>query len=713
MPLTRITAKFQRRPPAAGLAAILLHLLFAAVPPTSAQQQPWLPIGPPGGNVLSLALSPQNSVYLGTADGHIFLSSDAARHWTLRARVSSRRDAVIQKLLVDRRDPQTLFAAVWFQDVSGGALYRSSDSGVTWQIAGLSGEILRTIEQSPSAPQIFVAGTRSGVFRSTDSARTWQRISPAGDPELRNVDSIAIDPRDPQTVYAGTYHLPWKTTDAGKSWNSVSSGMIDDSDVMSLRVDASSSSRVFASACSGIYRSENAGAQWTKLQGIPYSSRRTQAIVQDPQNPQALYAATTEGLWLTRDGGESWTRTTPRDWIVNDVVVFPSANSARVLLATEAQGLLVSDDAGVTFAPANLGFSHRITAALLADPAEPSHLLAWQPGSPVPLIVSPNSGADWLPLPGVTPADVAAIARLFSTASGWWLANSKGQLFFYDFSATQWQPFRFAPELPRKRSPSRSAAAARQRAIHRAAVPAKFEPPSTASQISDVITRGARVFVATPQALWCGTLDGKILRPREFSSAPGESIAQQPSASPSSVSSSPARPSPAPLPALAAHTSATLWLPAAHKILFSENEGQSWQEDPQSIASNISPGDIRWFRQAPVAAKNNPVANDSDGTVLLAATSKGLYRRDSAANTWQLLQYGLPPDEPLAFSFTPDLWLISLRSGGLYASQDAAQSWARLDVPSISGPFPGLAITRDRYLVVASLTDGLQLHPPL
>ena len=163
----------------------------------------------------------------------------------------------------------------------------------------------------------MIAGTRSGIFRSRDEGKNWERISPPDDPELRNVDSIAVDPAQPDLIYAGTYHLPWKTTDGGKAWKSIAAGLIDDSDIMSLRVEADNPARVYLSACSGIYRSENRGEQWTKLQGIPYSARRTQAIAQDPANPLVLYGATTEGLWLTRDAGESWERTTPKDWVVN------------------------------------------------------------------------------------------------------------------------------------------------------------------------------------------------------------------------------------------------------------------------------------------------------------------------------------------------------------------------------------------------------------
>ncbi len=51
-----------------------LMLIFAV----SAKAQTWRQVGPPGGMVISLAADPNNleNLYLGTADGHVFTSSD-------------------------------------------------------------------------------------------------------------------------------------------------------------------------------------------------------------------------------------------------------------------------------------------------------------------------------------------------------------------------------------------------------------------------------------------------------------------------------------------------------------------------------------------------------------------------------------------------------------------------------------------------------------
>ena len=55
-----------------------------------------------------------------------------------------------------------------------------------------------------------------------------------------------------------------------------------------------------------------------------------------------------------------------RDVIVNDVFVDPG-NPDHVLLATDRGGVLLSNDAGASFVPANDGFSARKVEALVAS----------------------------------------------------------------------------------------------------------------------------------------------------------------------------------------------------------------------------------------------------------------------------------------------------------------------------------------------------------
>src|ERR1017187_6296556 len=81
----------------------------------SANAQSWRQVGPPGGDVQSLAAVPGStrSLFLGTSDGHVFGSHDAGEHWELLGRIGEHHDDVIMSMIVDQRSASTLYATSW------------------------------------------------------------------------------------------------------------------------------------------------------------------------------------------------------------------------------------------------------------------------------------------------------------------------------------------------------------------------------------------------------------------------------------------------------------------------------------------------------------------------------------------------------------------------------------------------------------------------
>ena len=127
--------------------------------------QTWRQVGPPGGTVISLAADPSDitKLYLGTADGHVFTSGDEGVHWQLLSRIGSGQDDVITHVVVDRSNTKRLYASTWSLYSGGGGVYRSDDSGRTWNIVGLAHETVRALAQSPDNPKRWLAGSTSGA----------------------------------------------------------------------------------------------------------------------------------------------------------------------------------------------------------------------------------------------------------------------------------------------------------------------------------------------------------------------------------------------------------------------------------------------------------------------------------------------------------------------------------------------------------------------
>jgi len=663
-----------------SLCSILLLLLTTA----TAQAQSWSSLGPTGGDVRALAADPSRpaQVYLGTADGHIFGSADSGAHWTLLGRASSRLDAVITAIVVDPRDGNVLYASSWTRESdTGGGVFRSADGGRTWSAAGLAGQAVRALAMAPSDPNVLVAGTLDGVYRSSDASNSWQRISPVHHQELRNLDSLAIDPQDPLTIYAGTYHLPWKTSDGGRSWNPIHEGMIDDSDVMSLLIDRSDSRRIYASACSGIYSSDNNAAQWRKIQGIPYAARRTYALTQDPQHSAHVYAATTEGLWKTEDSGKTWKRATPESWVVN-AVIFAEGNPGRLLIGTEGLGVMSSDDGGDNFQDANAGFDHRQIIALGLDAKKPGHMLALLAHAPEPALFTEDDGRTWSTLgPGI---GTEQALRVYTAPDGaWWVSLARGGLMRYDADGKVWRPIGVivgeSSELAAHiSSPSGAQGATRHiapkhstRNGRRLGGKLATAPRPLREVVVDMAFSSSRWYAATDFGLFVSTDQGgtwRLTPVGPLTYAPVQSVR---------VSADGRK----------------VRVVSLRGLLFSEDGGGSWtwRDLPLDSGGALSLESLTGYENTLVAIARN-----------------GLYISRDAGTSWQQAASGLPSAPIQDFAATGNLFVASMRAGGLYVSSDSGLTWDRVPGAPADGVFATVSPSNKPGLIfAASTTEGL------
>jgi photosystem II stability/assembly factor-like uncharacterized protein len=633
-----------------------------------AREQAWQPMGPPGGDVRTLSIDPtdSNHLFLGTSDGHIFGSTDAGDHWALLGRAGTRLDSVITSIVIDPHDPKLMWAATWTQDpTAGGGVYRTENGGETWKPAGLAGHAVRALVEAAGRDGLLIAGAVDGVFRSADGGNSWQRLTPEGHEELRNFDSVALDPANPQIIYAGTYHLPWKTSDGGAHWGPVHEGMIDDSDVMSLLVDRTHPRRVYASACSGIYLSEDGAAVWRKIQGIPYTARRTQVILQDPVRPATVYAATTEGLWVTANAGSSWRRLTPGDWVVNAITVV----RGRIVIGTEKLGVLISDDAGAHFHASNDGFFHREIIALALDTEKPGRILAVLSNAPEPLLATENGGKTWSPLgPGLA---TQALRHVYAAPGGWWAALDRGGLMRYDAVKSAWMKSgQLSAETVAILAASEESNPARGKG--RSAPPRRVAGVSLTEQINDMAFSRDAWFAATGHGLLRSSDRGatwSILPLGPLPTLPVRSVR-------------------------ASIDGENLWVVSLRGMVFSHDSGKTWtwHDLPESA------GGALWLDDAP----------GTEEDTLVAGAENGLYISRDAGQNWNRVGAGLPQVPIQDLAIAGKTFLASMHTGGLYLSRDRGRTWVRVTGSLAEGFFP--VVTTDEQattLFVASATEGV------
>jgi len=357
----------------------------------------WQVVGPTGGDIRTIAIDPKNknNIYVSTLDGQVYGSSDAGRNWRFLANFN-KPQLILDDLRVDVRDSRILYASGHRHKEPGG-FFKSTDGGLTWKESKeLKNEPVHSLTQSDLNPNMLLAGTVTGLFRSMDSGDTWQRVISPTMPQF--IDSLAIDPGDTNIIYAGTTYRPFKTTDGGANWRLINKGLYDDSDVFAIDIDPRNPSHIFASACSGIYETFDKGESWKKAQGIPSTSRRTRAILIHPTLAGTVLAGTTEGFWMTSGSG-AWILTTSKALEINSIAVHPDEPN-KVYIATNNYGVMVSNDGGKNFAQSNGNFTSRMMLSILPDVERPNRLYATTnntAGGGGFVFVSDDSGVTWNP----------------------------------------------------------------------------------------------------------------------------------------------------------------------------------------------------------------------------------------------------------------------------------------------------------------------------
>jgi photosystem II stability/assembly factor-like uncharacterized protein len=642
-----------------GLLLLAISLLSTALLASG----PWQVLGPDGGDARSLAYDAHNPdhILLGTSTGQMFASNDAGRTWLRLARLGD--DYVLDHIAVDPQDSNRIYVSAWsVSSQQVGEIFRTRDGGRNWEnLPAMHGNSIRALAMYKGNSKVLVAGALNGVFRTKDGGDTWERLSPANSSDIKNIESIAVDPKDPNTVYAGTWHLAWKTSDGGANWQHINKGMIDDSDVFSVIVDHDNPSVVFASACSGIYKSETAGNLFAKIQGIPFSARRTRVLKQDPTNENIVYAGTTEGLWKTTDLGKVWKRVSNPEVVVNDVLIDPR-DSNRVLLATDRSGVMASTDGASNWTTSNKGYAHRYVSAILADNKDASTLYVGvvndrEYGG---VFYSHDAGQHWLQkAAGLGGKDVFALKQ---APSGMLVAGTNHGMFSLEHNASEWHSMNVVVVEHSLKT------AAKGKGSRKEATKTTFTKSQLESRVNDLELGSGRWLAATTTGIYSSTDQGKtwkggrILGQQDFVSVRAEG--------------------------------STVVAATRSSVMVSNDRGATWKQGglPTYVVS---------IRSAAIASDNQ----------IMIASREGAFRSGDGGATWEHVVNGLPSKDITSVSFDSThkrMLATSDATGVIFESRDGGRSWQR--GPDSGFPLRRVSVIGGRF-VGATPFDGVVLQP--
>jgi len=249
----------------------------------------------------------------------------------------------VWKLEPSLTDPNVVFAGV-----EDAALFRSGDSGQTWQefpaLRGVKGDLwspgaggmcLHTIIQDPGNPlRLFTAISAAGAFRTDDGGQSWRAITSGlrSNYELADaeaevghcVHSLAMHASHPGRLFMQKHWDVMRTDDAGELWYEVSGNLPSDfgfaitvhcqePDTIYVVPIKSDSEHYPPDGALRVYRSRTGGNEWEALtKGLPqsncYVNVLRSALTVDSLDPCGVYFGTTGGqVYASPDEGNSWT----------------------------------------------------------------------------------------------------------------------------------------------------------------------------------------------------------------------------------------------------------------------------------------------------------------------------------------------------------------------------------------------------------------------
>lgn len=262
----------------------------------------------------------------------------------------------------------TLFASFWqfrrkpYAFESGGpesGLFKTTDGGKTWNKIskglpeGNLGRIVITINPSkPSEILAIVEAKTPGLYISEDEGESWKKLAATENITARPFyfSTLVYDPKDPKRVYRPAFTFAY-SADGGYSWNdNTIGGVVPHADHHALWINPNNTGMLFLGTDGGIYVSMNKGSTWQFLNNLPVG--QFYHVSTDNQTPYHVYGGlqdnnswmapnsspggVTSVDWRTIGGGDGF-------WVqpspINPDIIFSESQGGEITRVDLATGL--------------------------------------------------------------------------------------------------------------------------------------------------------------------------------------------------------------------------------------------------------------------------------------------------------------------------------------------------------------------------------------
>jgi len=280
-------------------------------------------IHPENNDIVFVAV--QGSVWKGGKERGIYKSVDGGETWKNILFVNETTSAV--DLSMDASNPRILYAGMWdnkrdpWRVRSGGegsGLWKSTDSGETWNkinngLPEVMGKV--AVDVSPANPNRIFAnieaeGVKGGVYRSEDAGKSWKQVSKDRTTIARAWYYIEIfaDPKDENTVYVLNAPL-LKSIDGGKTFQPVSNPHSDQHDMW---INPANTNNIILANDGGACITFNGGKSWSAQNNQP--TAQFYRVITDNQFPYHIYGGQQDNSTVSIASKTIFGGITEKDW---------------------------------------------------------------------------------------------------------------------------------------------------------------------------------------------------------------------------------------------------------------------------------------------------------------------------------------------------------------------------------------------------------------
>ena len=173
---------------------------------------------------------------------------------------------------------------------------------------------------------LWSKGGERGLFKTMDGGKSWEAVLSVDD--HTGVNDVVMDPRNPDILYASTLQRRrhvytyvgggpgsglHKSVDGGKTWQKIQNGLPSvEMGRIGLAISPADPEVIYAiveaaDQKGGVFRSTDRGASWQKRGSHVTSGNYYQEIIPDPKDPNTLYSMDT-WMSVSHDGGKSFSK---------------------------------------------------------------------------------------------------------------------------------------------------------------------------------------------------------------------------------------------------------------------------------------------------------------------------------------------------------------------------------------------------------------------